>query len=451
MKNCKFKLLTVFLFVVLNAQAQVDTLSLSRCIEIGLRNNLSLKRSGEDIRISQIAKSENRSKLLPIIMASASFTDNVNRGTSLSDGTNLGKVLGIDMPYMAGRGLQYTTNGGLQFSMPLYDQTIFAGINIADRMVEISRYSYEKAAEDLTMEIAKLYYLIQTTQEQIILIGSNIRMLEELRNITTALHDNDMALQIDVQRVEINLENLRVQLDNANSMCEQQRNLLRYTLDVDPDFPILVTRINGNDLLCESRLLVGVSSDLKELQLLNMQSELLLKKKESIKQSYLPTLSLVAGTSWTAYTDRFSNYFHSHPTNHWYNATFWGLQLKIPVFDGLARQHKIRTLNAEYARSCILIEDTENQLKTQYWNAVNDWRNNVRNLKRSSDNYKLAEDVYVVTTMQYKEGVTSMSTLLQDEMRMTEAQNSYVTTLYNFLLSELKLLKLTNQLETLSK
>ena len=104
-----------------------------------------------------------------------------------------------------------------------------------------------------------------------------------------------------------------------------------------------------------------------------------------------------------------------------------------------------------YARSCILIEDTENQLKTQYWNAVNDWRNNVRNLKRSSDNYKLAEDVYVVTTMQYKEGVTSMSTLLQDEMRMTEAQNSYVTTLYNFLLSELKLLKLTNQLETLSK
>lgn len=451
MRKRKFKLLSVFLCFALSIQAQTDTLSLSRCIEIGLENNLSLKRSGEDIRISEIAKSENRSKLLPVIMASAGFTDNVNRGTSLSDGANLGKVLGIDMPYMAGRGLQYTTTGGFQFSMPLYDQTIYTGINIADRMVEISRCSYEKAAEDLTMEIAKLYYLIQTTQEQITLTASNIRMLEELRNITTALHDNDMALQVDVQRVEINLENLRVQLDNANSMCEQQKNLLRYTLDVAPDFPFSVTRINSNDLLSESRLLIGVSPDLKELQLLNMQSELLLKKKESIKQSYLPTLSLVAGTSWTAYTDKFSNYFHSHPTNHWYNATFWGLQLKVPIFDGLARKHKISTVNAEYARTRILIEDTENQFRTQYGNAVNDWHNNVRNLKRSSDNYKLAEDVYMVTTMQYKEGVSSMSTLLQDEMRMTEAQNSYVTTLYNFLLSELKLLKLTNQLETLSK
>lgn len=451
MRNCKFKLLAVLLCVMLNANAQTDTLTLSRCIDIGIENNLSLKRAGEDIRISEIAKSENRSKLLPIIMASASFTDNVNRGTSLSDGANLGKVLGIDMPYMAGRGLQYSTNGGFQFSMPLYDQTIYTGINIADRMVEISRCSFDKAVEDLTMEIAKLYYLIQTTQEQIILTGTNIRRLEELRDITTALHDNDMALQVDVQRVEINLENLRVQLDNANSLCEQQKNLLRYTIDVAPDFPISVSRISSNDLLTESRLLIGVSPELKELRLLNMQSELLLKKKQSIKQSYLPTLSLVAGTSWTAYTDRFSNYFHSHPTNHWYNATFWGLQLKIPIFDGLARKHKISTVNAEYSRTRLLIEDTERQFHTQYDNAVNDWHNNVRNLKRSSDNYLLSEEVYGVTAVQYKEGVASMSTLLQDEMRMTEAQNSYVTTLYNYLMAELKLLKLTNQLDTLSK
>ena len=97
MRKHKFNLLAVFLCFALNIQAQTDTLSLSRCIEIGLQNNLSLKRTGEDIRISEIAKSENRSKLLPIIMASAGFTDNVNRGTSLSDGANLGKVLGIDI------------------------------------------------------------------------------------------------------------------------------------------------------------------------------------------------------------------------------------------------------------------------------------------------------------------------------------------------------------------
>lgn len=449
MKLRRIVLLPVILCVTLCANAQTDTLTLATCIEIGIQNNLALKRAGKDMHIAKIAKSENRAKLLPIITASANFTDNLHRGTSLSDGANLGKALGIDMPYLPGRGLQYNTNGGFQLLMPLYDQTIYTGIGIADKMVEISRCSYEKATEDLIQEIARLYYLIQTTQEQIKLTGSNIKRLEELCEITNALYNNDMALEIDVQRVKINLENLHVQLDNSNSLHEQQKNLLRYVLDVAPDYQICVTEISDDRIMDETRLLSGLSPDLTELRLLNMQADLLQKKKQSIKHSYLPTLSLVAGSTWSAYTDRFSNYFHSHPTNKWYNNTFWGLQLKIPVFDGLARKHKVSTINAEYQKTQIQIEETEKQFQTQYANAVNDWHNNVRNLKRSTYNYHLAEDVYGVTALQYKEGVSSMSTLLQDEMRMTEAQNNYVTTLYNYFLSELKILKLTNQLDKL--
>ena len=43
-----------------------------------------------------------------------------------------------------------------------------------------------------------------------------------------------------------------------------------------------------------------------------------------------------------------------------------------------------------------------------------------------------------------------MTEVLQDEMRMSEAQNNYISAHYNYRITNLTLLKLTGQLETLS-
>ena len=449
----KLKSLLVMMFTIgaVECIAQSDTLTLKRCIEIGIENNLTLQQKLQDIHIAEIGQSENRHKLIPVIQGYANFVHNVERATSVTDGSNLSKLLGVDAPYMVGQGLDFQTTGGFQLSMPLYNQTLYTGIQIADKMKEISEASYEKAKEDLTVEISKLYYLAQTTAKQIELIRSNIGRMESLKSITSAFYDNDMALKVDVQRVDINLENLRTQLTNAEAMYEQQLNLLRYTLDFAPDTPILLSTLKGYMDYDDSYLLRGLSPDLYELQLLNMQSEVLQKQKKMINQGYLPTLSLVGATQWTAFTDKFENYFHTHPTNKWYNHTYWGLQLNVPIFDGLAKRNKSRKVAAQYTQLQTTITDTEKKLQTQYQNSLNDWHNNIRNAERQRENYRLAESVYLVTSDQYKEGVASMSDLLQDEMRMTEAQNGYISALYKYMVSELSLLKLTGQLNRLTE
>ena len=449
----KLKSLLVMMFTIgaVECIAQSDTLTLKRCIEIGIENNLTLQQKQQDIHIAEIGQSENRHKLIPVIQGYANFVHNVERATSVTDGSNLSKLLGVDAPYMVGQGLDFQTTGGFQLSMPLYNQTLYTGIQIADKMKEISEASYEKAKEDLTVEISKLYYLAQTTAKQIELIRSNIGRMESLKSITSAFYDNDMALKVDVQRVDINLENLRTQLTNAEAMYEQQLNLLRYTLDFAPNTPILLSTLKGYMDYDESYLLRGLSPDLYELQLLNMQSEVLQKQKKMINQGYLPTLSLVGATQWTAFTDKFENYFHTHPTNKWYNHTYWGLQLNVPIFDGLAKRNKSRKVAAQYTQLQTTIADTEKKLQTQYQNSLNDWHNNIRNAERQRENYRLAESVYLVTSDQYKEGVASMSDLLQDEMRMTEAQNGYISALYKYMVSELSLLKLTGQLNRLTE
>ena len=93
-------------------------------------------------------------------------------------------------------------------------------------------------------------------------------------------------------------------------------------------------------------------------------------------------------------------------------------------------------------------ENTRKNLQTQYLNVTNDLMNNQRNFKKQKDNYLLAEDVYTVTMDRYREGITSMTEVLQ-EMRMSEAQNNYISAHYNYRVTTLMLLKLTGRMDSL--
>lgn len=205
---------------------------------------------------SKYGISENRVKLLPQINGFANFNDNIDPPVSVTDGSSYG------VPYNITRTLQYSANAGIELQMPLYNQTLYTSISIAEIVDEMSRLSYEKAREDLILQISKMYYLGQVTAEQIALIKANITRLEELRDITQAFFDNGMAMEVDLKRVNINLENLKVQYDNAQAMMTQQLNMLKYIMDYPAEKEIGLLPVNTDSIATVA--LTGLSENLYE-------------------------------------------------------------------------------------------------------------------------------------------------------------------------------------------
>lgn len=438
MKQLVVILTSLFTWVPVLAQR---TLTLEECLRIGIENNLSLAGSRNELRKAKHLLSENRAKLLPQINAVAGFNDNFNPPVSVTDGSAYGN------PYNVTKTLQYNASAGLQLQMPLYNQTVYTAIDIARTMNELNRLSYEKAREDLVLQISKMYYLGQNTVEQLALIQENRVRLQELRDITQAFFDNGMAMEVDVKRVNINLENLQVQYDNAKSMLVQQLNLLKYMMDYPAEEEIALTPVNPEQV--ESVSLTGLRSDLYELQLLESQKKLTGQQKDLIRQGYLPSLSLTGSWMYSAYTDKARHWFHSGPSNHWYPSSGLGLTLRVPIFDGLDKRARIRKAQIDEENARLNYENMRKNMETQYLNATNDLMNNQRNFQKQKDNYLLAEEVYQVTTDRYREGIASMTEVLQDEMRMSEAQNNYLSAHYNYQVANLTLLKLTGQLDRL--
>ena len=438
------RLLFTFSFVFLASYGMAqETLSLGQCLKMGIERNLNLKTYEGNVLKGKHNISENRSRLLPQINIGAALNDNFDPPVSVTDGSAYGK------PYNVTNTLQYNASASVQLQMPLYSQTARTALNIAKTLDVLNTLSYAKAKEDLIVQISKMYYLAQNTEEQIGIIKDNIKRLEELRDITQAFHDNDMALSVDVKRVNVNLENLSVQYDNAKAMLTQQYNMLKYVIDYPADKAIAVEKANIQQI--DMAALTGLDENLSELQLLRTQQTLAEQQKKLAKDGYLPTVAISGNWTYTAFTDKFKNWFHSGESNHWYRSDGIGLSVRVPVFDGCEKRSKIRKAQVDIDNAKLAYENTMKGMQTQYANAVNDLANNQRNFSKQRDNYLLAEDVYKVTSDRYREGIASMTEVLQDEMSMSDAQNNYLTAHYNYQVSNLTLLKLTGQLDKLLK
>lgn len=433
----------IFLFcIALGAFSAIhaqEMLTLSQCLQMALDNNLSLQKSRNEIAKGKYSISENQAKLLPQINAVAQLNDNFTPPVSVTDGSAYGK------PYNVTKTLQYNASAGLQLQMPIYNQMVYTAIDIAKIADQLNKLSYEKAREDLIMQTAKMYYMAQNTSEQIRLVNDNIKRLEELRDITQAFYDNQMSLEVDLKRVNLNIENLTVQRDNAAAMLEQQYTMLKYVIDYPADKNIKVTDVDPNQI--ETVKADGLNVNLYELQLLQQKKELTQKQIKLAKDGYLPSVSLTGSLMYSAFTDKIEHWIHSGDSNHWYGSNGLGIQLRVPVFDGFEKRSKIRKAKVEAESARIGYEDALKGMQANYVNAVSEVNNSQRNYKKQLDNYVLAQDVYNVTADQYKEGVTSMTAVLQDEMCMSEAMNNYLNAYYRYKVANLTLLKLTGQLE----
>ncbi|MDM8323827.1 TolC family protein [Bacteroides gallinaceum] len=121
-------------------------------METGIRNNLSLKNSRLSVLKSKTALTQSRSRLLPVLSADFRMADYLMKPANVTTGTLLGNDFPDDPTWQKIQSMQYAMTAGIQFGMPLYNQTVLSAAKVARTVQEISTLSYEKAVEDLTVQ-----------------------------------------------------------------------------------------------------------------------------------------------------------------------------------------------------------------------------------------------------------------------------------------------------------
>lgn len=440
---------TFIICCILTSVCHAQEMTLQECIKTGIANNLSLANARIGIDKGRTGVSQNRSRLLPVINGIFQFTDYLKSPVNVTTGTLLGSDFPEDPTWQTIKSMQYNANAGIQLSMPLYNQTILAAIDLAKTVEKINSLSYEKAVEDLTMQISKVYYMAQASKEHERLTNENILRMEELCAITEALYQQGVVMEVDLNRVRINLKSLKTQHDQSHTLHSQQLNMLRFLMDMAPETSFEVTHMAEN---MEPLPATGVNEELPELLLSLHQKTLAEQRIKTVKAGYLPTLSLTGYAGALGYQEKFHHFFHtSAATDNWFANCYIGLSIKIPLFEANSKKLQIKQYRYDMQQAANRMELMRKQLDENYANALLQLNHNMEVFRTQSESRCQAEEVYNVTEEQYKEGVASMTALLQDEMQLRTAQTACVQALCQCRLARLDLLKLSGNLSQLSR
>ncbi len=444
MKNRNITIGFLLLNFLLSAKSfsQVQ-LSLQECLKIAINNNLQLKSAQNRQSIAKEAITENRAKLLPQLNGFASFNDNFEPPVSATDQSANGS------PYHITQTLQYSAGMGIQLNATIYNQTLITSMKLVKQAHQLSIFHKQKTHDDIIINTAKIYFMAQVTKEQITLLEDNIQSLTELRAHTASFHENGMALEIDVLRVDLNLSKLKTAKDNALLILQQQYNTLKYIMDYPAEDSIEVISADIHNLQQAEN--IGISNDLPELLILRQQREISKTQLKISKQEYIPTLSLTGFLQWNAWTGDLGRWKNGFPDNKLWDSYGIGITLHVPIFDGFNKSSKIRKHKLEVNNSEIQINDMQRNIETQYINAINQRENALQTYQREKDSYELAQTVYRITSDQYTEGIASMTSVLQDQMNINQALSEYLKAYLDYRLADLTIIKLSGQINNLLK
>lgn len=435
--------LTLTCILLSGAVAAQEHLSLQQCVQMAVERNIIVEKSRIDLEKSGYRIGEIRSAMMPQVSINGSFTDYLEKQKTMLPGEIFGRP---GESFKVEMGKQYNTNASVNITQVLYSQTALTALKIARQMEAIYKQSVEKASEELAVEISKLYFLTLTTAKQQALIDDNIARVRRLSDIIQLLVENGMGRETDFERISVSLENLYTQQSNTKAVHEQQLNMIKYMLEIPLAETIILTDSAEMPLLLQSPELLTDFSGHVDIQMLGMQKEMNQLNESLIKAGYRPSLAFAGQYGLTGYRDDFNNYFRSSPENIWFSSSYIGLNLSIPLFDGFEKRSKLRQARLETQKTVMTLDNTIERFGVNFQNAMNNYQNHKNNVERQKKNIALAEKVYQETALKYREGLSTMSDVLQDELSLSNAQAAYLSALYNFREAEVNMMALNGEI-----
>ena len=419
-------------------------LSLQDCMKMAVEKNINVRVAQIDKEKSQAKKDESVAALLPKINMNGSFQDNLSIASTMIPGAFVGKP-GTEIAMQMGS--QYSAIASLGISEVLFDRTTWLALKISKKSVVMNSLAVEKAGEEIAADAARLYFLALTTIEQQKLVEGNIERAEKLKKITQVTLDNGTGVQVDLDRVSVNLENYYTQLSNSKAMLEQQLNMMKYILNISQQQNIVLTEKADMKLLVAEPASTTDFSTHVDIKLLESQLEINLLNQKKTSSEYLPTLNFQGLYAYQGLKSEFNDYFASNSA--WYPYSYMTINLKIPIFDGFAKHSKSRQATLEQQKTQEKLDATKESFSMNYRNALNNYMNYKSNAIRQQQNLKLAEKVYDLTSQKYSQGLAPMTSLLQDETSMSNAQSQFLTALDNLREAEVKILSINGGIKNM--
>jgi outer membrane protein TolC len=438
-------LVTVFFATTVLAQEQkpVYAFSLADAVSYAQKNNVQVKNSLLDVDIQIQTNREIASAALPTIGSNLSVTNFLTIPTSLLPGQIFGGAAGTFIPVQFGT--KYNSTYGINFNQILFDGQVFIALQARATSLDWKRKNAALTEENIKANIYKIYYQLSASKTQLNILDANIERLQKLANDAAAMYKNGFAEKLDVDKVNVQLNNLQTEkLKATNSVTIGFMGLKMLMGMPVKDSLVLTDVINesnlSTDVLYEDNFQYSLRKDFQYLTSIQKLSQYNIKRYQL---SFLPTITLNGAYTKNAQRTEF-DFFEKN--GNWFKTSLIGLNINLPIFTGMSRMAKVNKAKLELQQVDNQMTALKNNIDNELSQAKLNYMSSVATVNFQKKNMQLAENVYSQTKKKFEAGAGSNTEISAAQADLVAAQNNFMNALYTALISKVDLLKASGKL-----
>jgi OMF family outer membrane factor len=259
------------------------------------------------------------------------------------------------------------------------------------------------------------------------------KLLENLQ----LLYSQQMIKKSDVTKVELQKEQLITQLESAGSNLEQVMNALKFSMGI----PLKEIIEIETEILNKSNTEYSADQPI-DLKIAYTQNKLLSGELSILKNSRLPSVSLygIYGQTGFGYDESPNAFLKFFPNS------IVGIQVSIPIFNGMVTRQKINQKKIEITNSELQIRNVTEQNNMLVENATHKRLITKQIIEDTYGQITLAKTIYDEMILQQKEGMANLTEILMADNALRQAQQSNLSAIIDYLKADLELKKLTGNI-----
>lgn len=412
------------MLVGIQVSAQDKKWTLEECVDYAIKNNISIKQSELDLKTSDVEKMEAIGGFLPTLSANANYS--MNTGASINPVTN-------QFQNQTFKSFSASANSGVVLFNGLANWKTLQ----RSKLNQIANtYRLDKMKDDIALSIANSYLQILFNKEQLkVLINQNTITKENLIR-TQQLIDAGSLPAGDIYELQ------------ATDATQQQQI-------ISTENTLLISKIALSQImLINDYSTFDISDEVIDLPLTDLSNEtqqtILLKAKESVndikialsnvgiakkdvsisRSSYLPTLSAFIGynTRWSESTP-----FNFADQLSLFDGTAIGLQLSVPILNGLSTRGRVQRAKINQERSEYQLQQAELDLESNVYQAYNDVINAKKSYEAAQKTLNARNQAFNFSKERYEVGLLNTFDFSQSSIAFDNAQSELLRTKYDYI------------------
>lgn len=403
---------------------QVD-LTLQRAIEIALAENPTIRVADKDIELKKVASDEAWQSLLPTVDGTLSLSHSIKVAEMR---TSMGTFkMGMDG--------STTANGGITIAVPLFAPAVYQNMKLTKEDILLAQEKARGSRLDLINQVKKAYYGALLSSDSYDVMKKNYDLAKENYDVVEQKFNVGKVSEYDKISAEVQVRSMNSAVVSAESGKTLALLQLKVLMGIDPNLDVNITESLKE---YESQLsLINANFDESELEnnsalrQIDQNTVLLQRTRKILSTNFMPTVAMSLSGQYQSMSNDNWNVFQ-----YKYSPSLsLAFSVSVPIYHA-GNFTKLKSNKIALSQLSDTRLNTYRQLNMAAESYKQNMASNIAQIESNAEAVKQADKAVTISSKRYEVGRGTILELNQSETALTQAELTYMQSIYNYLVNK---------------